>query len=114
VARLKAIQKDIHASFIDWVKGARRERLAEGVPLFEGDVWVGARAVEVGLADAVGEMRPVLKERFGEDIALKEHGGQKGGLLARLLGRSPSAGAEVAEAAVEALETRLAWGRYGL
>jgi len=118
VARLKALQKDIHARFIDWVKSSRKDRLIEDVPLFEGDVWIGQRAVEVGLADGVGELRPVLKDRFGKDVSFREHGGRKGGLLARLLGRRGLSGADigagVTDAAVEAMDARLLWARYGL
>ena len=121
VARLKALQKDIHARFIDWVKGSRRDRLVEGVQFFEGDVWVGERAVEVGLADGVGELQPTLKQRFGKDVSFKEHGGEKRGLLSRLMGRGvsgPSLGRDIgggaAEVMLDTVEQRLAWGRYGL
>ncbi len=117
VARLKALQRDIHARFIDWVKTSRGERLRDGEPLFEGDVWVGARAVEVGLADGVGELRPVLRERFGKDVRFREHGVRRGGLVARLFNRGVSArdiGAGAADAALDAAESRLAWARYGL
>jgi len=122
VARLKSLQRDIHARFIEWVKTSRGGRLAEGEALFEGDVWVGQNAVDVGLADGVGEMRPVLREQFGEDVTFREYGGRKGGLVARLLGRRVAAtgslgseiGSGAAEAAAEAIESRLAWARYGL
>jgi len=121
VARLKALQRDIHDRFIDWVQTSRGARLAEDVALFEGDVWVGQRAVDVGLADGVGEMRPVLHEQFGKDVTFREHGGRKGGLVARLLDRRVSGGgigadigAGAADAAGEAIEARLAWARYGL
>ena len=112
VARLKALQRDIHARFIDWVKQSRKDRLTADEPLFEGDVWVGQRAVDVGLADGVGEMRPVLKERFGKHVSFREYGGRKGGLIARLFERK--VGADLADGAVDVLENRLAWARYGL
>jgi len=120
VERLKSLQRDIHARFIEWVKGSRKDRLSTDVPLFEGDVWVGARAVEVGLADGVGELRPVMRARFGKDIAFRDHGSRRAGLLSRLLKRGVATdigtgiGAGAADAAAEALESRLAWGRYGL
>ena len=113
IARIKALQKDIHHRFIDWVRGSRKDRLPENAEVFEGDVWVGQGAVDIGLADGVGEMRPILHERFGKDVRFKEHGASKGGLLARLTGNR-SATASLAEDAVEALDTRLAWLRYGL
>ncbi len=117
IERLKSLQRDIHAQFIAWVQSARKDRIREDAPLFEGDVWVGQRAVEMGLADGVGELRPVLQERFGKDITFRDHGGRKGTLLARLLDRRVAGaqiGAGAAEAAAETLESRLAWGRYGL
>ncbi len=121
VARLKALQKEIHARFIAWVKGSRRDRLVEGVKFFEGDVWVGEQAVEVGLADGVGELQPQMKQRFGKDVTFKEYGGAKRGLLSRLMGRGvtgPTLGTDIgagaADATLDAVEQRLAWGRYGL
>lgn len=112
VARIRALQQDIHRQFIAWVKGSRRERIAEDAELFEGDVWVGQNAVDVGLADGVGELRPSLKERFGEKIRFKDYGNARTGLIARLMGRGSQA--SLADDLAETLDTRLAWSRYGL
>src|SRR6187431_1204942 len=52
VARLKALQREIHAIFIALVKGSRGARLkgTEDV-LFTGEYWAGETSVSLGLAD---------------------------------------------------------------
>jgi ClpP class serine protease len=82
-------------------------------------VWTGARAVELGLVDGLGNLREVVAERFPEaEIAIAE---PKRALLARL-GLASTAGfggfgqsaADRVLAAVEAFEARAAWSRFGL
>ena len=115
VARLKELQRAIHERFIDWVKTRRGDRLDANAELFEGDIWVGAQALELGIADGVGQMREVLKERFGKDIRIKEFGAAPKGLLSRLTGGGASAaGAGASEALLGGIEDRLEWSRYGL
>jgi serine protease SohB len=36
--------------------------------LFTGAYWTGQRSRELGLVDAVGDLRTVLRERFGEKV----------------------------------------------
>lgn len=57
MARLKALQTQIHDNFIATVKAARGTRLKQSdeAQLFSGDFWVGAKAVELGLADAIND-----------------------------------------------------------
>ena len=123
VARLDTLLHAIHERFIAWVKGSRGTRLKDDVTYFEGDVWVGQGAVDVGIADSVGHAVPVLKERFGDEIAIKEVGAKKPGLLSRLMGRgnasltsgaAESAGAGAARAAIDAVEERALSARYGI
>jgi serine protease SohB len=123
VARLDRMLHVIHERFIAWVKGSRGARLKDDVTYFEGDIWVGQEAVDVGIADAVGHLRPVIAERFGKDAALNEVSARKPGLLKRLLGggnsalttsAAESAGAGAARAAVDAVEERALWARYGV
>ena len=62
VARLKAIQREIHAIFIALVKGSRGARLkgADDV-LFTGEYWAGETSVSLGLADGIGDLRSTLR-----------------------------------------------------
>ena len=69
---LRAMQQDIHDVFIEWVRERRGVRLKEeGNDLFSGRVWTGRQAVELGLADGLGEMRQVVRERFGKRVRLR-------------------------------------------
>lgn len=122
VARLKAIQREIHATFIALVKEARGSRLrgADDV-LFTGEYWVGDTAISLGLADRVGDLRATLRARYGEKV-LTPVISQPTGLLSGLLGRrSPGAGqleawqgtADLPDHLISALETRAIWAKFG-
>jgi serine protease SohB len=118
VARLKAMQADVHAGFIALVK-SRRPHLADAPDLFTGAFWSGARAVDLGLADRVGDLREVLREKYGPKVRVLPIPTQKSGWLRRRLGMSgatDSAGlaTAVAERAVATLEERMLWSRFGL
>ena len=58
VNRLKAVQRDIHEDFIALVKERRGARLVGPEnDLFSGEFWTGRKAVELGIADSVGDLR---------------------------------------------------------
>ena len=68
VARLKALQADIHQQFISHVEARRGSRLnGKHEDLFSGAFWTGQRAVELGLVDSLGECRQTILQRFGDD-----------------------------------------------
>lgn len=120
VARLKAIQREIHDTFIALVKDSRGARLkSEGDYLFTGEYWAGERAVKLGLADAVGDLRTVLRARYGEKVQTPVIA-PAAGLLSGLAGRKPGAGVALpgfsgfSEDLISALEERAIWARYGL
>src|SRR6202163_5015137 len=69
VERLKALQKEIHQGFIDLVKGSRGPRLkGPEKTLFSGEYWSGTKAIELGLADGIGDLRSTLRARFGDKV----------------------------------------------
>ncbi len=106
VKRLKALQAEVHENFKAHVRARRAGRLAEGQELFDGSVWVGAQAVEVGLADAVGHLVPVLKERFGDKVRMRVFGPRRG-LFARF-------GLRLAGGVIGEIEERAQYARFGL
>src|SRR3954466_11451413 len=62
VARLKAIQEDIHASFIGLVKSRRGPKLpAPEHDLFSGEYWAARKGVEYGLMQRIGDLRSTLR-----------------------------------------------------
>ncbi len=106
VARLKGLQEQIHQTFIDHVKSGRGERLTADLDLFNGDVWVGDKAVELGLADGVAHVVPKMKELFGEKVKFAPYG-----LRRPLFQRF---GAQLVSGMSETIEERTLWAQYGL
>jgi len=52
----------IHAQFIDAVKQGRGDRLKDSPDIFSGLFWTGQQAVELGLADQLGNLDFVARE----------------------------------------------------
>ncbi|QFU15841.1 S49 family peptidase [Microvirga thermotolerans] len=117
VARLKELQRHIHEVFVDLVRSRRGAKLDETDPdLFSGAFWVGGQAVRLGLADGLGDIRTVLRERFGDEVQLRLVEPPRPPLLGRVLGRRPLGEMTLADPAamLGALEERAAWARLGL
>src|SRR5213080_3008791 len=122
VARVKALQREIHGIFIALVKQSRGARLkgADDV-LFSGEYWAGDTSVALGLADAIGDLRSVLRARYGDKVQMPVIAPPTG-MLSGLLGRrSPGAGSLAAfdgigglpDDLISALETREIWAKFG-
>ncbi|MGE3651241.1 MAG: S49 family peptidase [Reyranellaceae bacterium] len=112
IARLRRLQDEMHATFKDWVRARRGERLkADDATLFEGEFWTAKRGLELGLVDGLGHVREVLRERYGQKVRLPLVGERQGGFLRRLLGL---ASVSLADGVLEAAEQRALWGRYRL
>ena len=95
----------------------RGDRLSTSTELFDGEVWTGARAVELGLVDGLGTARGVLAERFPDADLVPIEGRRP--LLARLgIGAAPAAlkplSADLVVQFAQAAEIRATWARYGL
>jgi signal peptide peptidase SppA len=119
VERLKAMQHEIHAEFIDLVKRSRGARLkGPEKTVFSGEYWTGSKAIELGLADHIGDVRSTLRARFGDSVVTPLVSPPRGWFgrvqpgVAGLDGlmRHP----DFAEEVISALEARALWARYGL
>src|SRR5665811_871243 len=119
VKRIKAIQKDIHEHFIALVKERRGARLhGSDKALFSGEFWTAQTAIELGLADRIGDMRSTLRERYGEKVrtpliaAERSFFGRK--LPSVSFADAPANHSGLADDLLSALEARALWSRYGL
>jgi signal peptide peptidase SppA len=115
VARLKAIQEEVHDHFIEIVRDRRGEVLAKEreSDIFSGQFWSGKTAVALGLADRAGDLRSVLREKFGERVRLKLFAAERS-FFVRRAGAAEAAGAAFAARLLGELDERALWDRYRL
>jgi ClpP class serine protease len=106
VARMKVTLEQVHKAFIDHVTARRGDKFSADEDLFSGEYWVGQKAVELGLADAIGHLVPVLKDRYGDKVHFRVYG-QKKSLAQRL-------GTTMFHSAANILEEKAAFARFGL
>ncbi len=116
IARLTALQQDIHQSFKDHVRHRRAGKIdAADEALFTGDVLTGRMALNRGLIDGIGELRAVMRARYGDQVRLRPVVAER--RRWSFLGRLPFAAREpfslIAELA-DWVEARLLWARFGL
>ncbi|ALG05609.1 S49 family peptidase [Kibdelosporangium phytohabitans] len=109
---LVGLQGQLHEQFVEWVSERRGDRLSKDHDdVFSGEVWTGAAAAERGLVDGLGTLRGVISQRYPDaEIAIAE---PRRPLLARL-GVGGGAAAGILGAAIQAVEHRATWSRFGL
>lgn len=123
VARLRAIQNDVHETFISIVKSRRAGRLkAPDADLFTGAFWSGQRALELGLIDGLTDVRSKMRALHGDKVRLKIVPIGQTGLLSRFrrlpgldVGMTPGLtnGWSLGDDMISAIEARSLWSRYG-
>ena len=118
IERLKAIQADIHGDFRDYVRARRGTRLKGAEEdLFSGEFWTGRRALDLGLVDGLGDLRQVMRRRFGEKVRLRVIEGPRRFRLPFAMASEEAVGFDLAASAhglIEAAEERAHWARFGL
>ena len=106
VARLKVLLEDIHENFKTHIQDRRGAKLPEDRDLFTGEVWLARKAIDVGLIDGIGHLKPMIQARFGEKVKFNRYGLRKP-FLSRF-------GAQVVDDAFNTLEERAAFAQFGL
>ena len=114
VEKLTSLQNEIHESFKNYVNDRRGEKLeSESEELFEGDIWTGKSAEELGLIDGLGDLRTVMKKRLGEKTKFKLVG-NKPSPFKRFLGGGEARLYQKTLVLFSALEEWSVWKRFGL
>jgi len=121
VERIKALQSDVHQTFIDLVKARRGTKIENaGIDLFTGEFWSGKRALDLGLIDGLSDLRTKMREIYGEEVRLKlvmpstSWFRRRRGVFAESdgLGFGFSPGGFAADL-ISAIEARALWSRFG-
>jgi signal peptide peptidase SppA len=116
VERVGALQRDLHASFRALVHARRGARLkGDDDALLSGEIFTGRSALAAGLIDGIGEVRGVMRERFGAGVRLKPivPDRRRFSLLPWSRSRTPDI-ADLAGDIAAWVEDRLIWARFGL
>ena len=106
IERLNRLLGQLHDNFIGHVQTRRGAKLSNDPDLFTGEVWIGQKAVDVGLADGIGHLETVMKARFGEKTKFRRYS-QKRPMLSRF-------GAQMVRDGLTEIEERAEFARFGL
>ena len=111
IERLKDIQEQIHENFINYVESRRGEKLdiSKKDEIFSGLFWVGQKGVDLGLADGLGSVDEIVKEKFGNKAKIKIIDQKKSFLQRRF-----SSSLINTEELLQKIEEKSIWSRYGL
>lgn len=111
---LKGLQAELHEQFTEWVRTRRGSKLAESEDLFSGEIWTGVGAKKLGLVDQLGNMRDLVLKKFPDAHLVSVE--PRKPLLAKLGMSAPGVrfGPDSLLSALDGLEQRAHWSRFGL
>jgi len=116
VQRLTVLQQDIHRAFKEHVQRRRAGKIdTSDESLFNGDVLTGRMALTRGLVDGIGELRGVMRARYGDKVKLRSFAAER--RRWSLWRRLPFTAREPVDAigdVADWIEARLLWARFGL
>src|SRR5215471_8134728 len=116
VERLTVLQQDIHRAFKEHVQRRRAGKIdMSDESLFNGDVLTGRMALNRGLVDGIGELRGVMRARYGDKVKLRSFAAER--RRWSVWRRLPFTAREPVDAigdVADWIEARLLWARFGL
>ncbi len=72
VEMILKVQEDIYENFKRQVHNGRLGKLKlDDKELFSGAIWSGRQAIEIGLADKIGDLYSEMQQRFGKKVEIK-------------------------------------------
>jgi|TARA_B110001452_G_scaffold202523_1_gene172593 signal peptide peptidase SppA len=112
IKRLKDIQLELHSDFIKVVEISRGKKLIETEKnnTFTGEFWTGASALKLGLIDGIGNADQILKEKFGDQVIIKNFEKQKS-FIAKKLSSSIK---DPLDSFINLIEEKSVWQKFGL
>ena len=112
IERIKKLQLELHSDFIEVVKKSRGSKLKdpEKNNTFTGEFWSGSTSMKLGLIDGIGNAEQILREKFGDDIVIKNLEKQKSFIAKKL---SSSIDNQIDNIA-GVIEERALWQKFGL
>jgi ClpP class serine protease len=78
--------------------------------IFTGEFWTGSSALKLGLIDGLGNADQILKEKFGEDVVVKNFEKPKSWIGKKL---SASVEGQVTNV-INSIEEKTFWQKFGL
>lgn len=112
---VKNVQRDIHEMFKNLVRTRRAGKIQEEQEeiLFSGEFWSGKKAIELGLADSIGDIYNVMRERYGKKVKLNPISAKKSWLQRKLKFGAYGHVSALVNAVLNALQERSQWGKFG-
>jgi signal peptide peptidase SppA len=106
------LQKEVHEEFKNLVRTRRAGKIQKSDEdmLFSGEFWTGTSGKKLGLVDEIGDMKSVIKAKFGDKIKYVKVSKQKS-WIKRKLG---VIGGAFIDGAISSVAEKSAWGRFGL